>query len=81
MADFIAFLVIVAAVGAAAAYIVRQKRRGVKCIGCTAGQNACSSACGSCSLAKDIPNLGDCAHGCPAAERMVGRMEGNPSKC
>ena len=42
MTDIIIALIILVIVGAAVAYIVRQKRKGVKCIGCPH-----SSTCGS----------------------------------
>ena len=37
MTDLIALLVLVLILGPAVAYIVKAKRRGVKCIGCPAG--------------------------------------------
>ncbi|HJD28710.1 MAG TPA: heavy-metal-associated domain-containing protein [Candidatus Blautia avicola] len=43
MTDLIALLILVLILGLAVAYIVKAKRRGVKCIGCPAGGN-CSSA-------------------------------------
>ena len=43
MTDFIALLILVLILGLAVAYIVKAKRRGVKCIGCPAGGN-CPSA-------------------------------------
>ena len=53
MTNFIAAAVIVAIVGAAAAYIIREKRRGVKCVGCpyakTCGAKTASPCSGSCS--------------------------------
>lgn len=42
MENMIAVLVIVILVGSAAAYLVKAKRSGVKCVGCPAGGN-CSS--------------------------------------
>ena len=42
MQNMIAVLVIVILVGSAAAYLIKAKRSGVKCIGCPAGGN-CSS--------------------------------------
>ena len=39
MTDFIALLILVLILGLAVAYIVKAKRRGVKCIGCPAGGN------------------------------------------
>ena len=55
MADFIVIGIVLALVGTAVAYIVRQKKKGVKCIGCP---DACScsgncgghASCGSCHL-------------------------------
>lgn len=60
MADFIVILVIAAIIAAAAIYIYKSKKKGVKCIGCSveggcpsakAGQNAtcsgCSCGCGN----------------------------------
>ena len=34
MTDFIVILIIIAIVGVATAYIIREKKRGTKCIGC-----------------------------------------------
>lgn len=42
MENIIAVLVLAVLIGAAAAYLVRAKRSGVKCVGCPAGGN-CSS--------------------------------------
>ena len=42
MENMIAVLVIVILVGSAAAYLIKAKRSGVKCVGCPAGGN-CSS--------------------------------------
>lgn len=47
MVNIVATVVLVAIVGIAAYYIVRAKRRGVKCIGCPAG--------GSCPSSKPVP--------------------------
>lgn len=47
MADLIIGIILIAAVGSAAAYIIKEKKRGVKCIGCPAGC-ACGSK-GGCS--------------------------------
>lgn len=43
MTDFIALLILVLILGLAVAYIIKAKRRGVKCIGCPVGGN-CPSA-------------------------------------
>lgn len=59
MDDIILIVVLVAILGGAVAYIVRAKRNGVKCIGCSAGGscgmakgNASEGGCGSCSGCK-----------------------------
>lgn len=41
----LAALVVIAILGAAIGYIVRSKKRGVKCIGCPSGAT-CSGKCG-----------------------------------
>lgn len=50
MTNFIVILIIIAIVGAAVAYIVKEKKRGVKCIGCPA--------------AATCPNSGKCIGNC-----------------
>ncbi len=50
MADFIVVVVIALIVGGAVAYIIREKKRGVKCIGCPAGATC--------------PNSGKCTGNC-----------------
>lgn len=56
MTDYIIVAVIVVIVGAAVAYIIREKKRGAKCIGCpdgtTCGGN-CSGCGGSCGCGTD----------------------------
>ena len=47
MANFIVGIIVLGIVGVAAAYIVKQKKKGVKCIGCPDGAN-CSGTCSSC---------------------------------
>ena len=42
IADVVILLIVLAAFAAALTYIIRAKRRGVKCIGCSAA-NSCSS--------------------------------------
>ena len=68
MADFIALAVIVAILGAAITYIVRQKKAGVKCIGCSVGQE-CAERAKTAQLAEG------CSCGCGAVEKMVANME------
>lgn len=51
MTDFIVIIVIIAIVGGASLYIIREKKRGVKCIGCPSGvtcpnSGMCSGTCG-----------------------------------
>ena len=47
--DSIAVIAIVAAVLAlAVGYIIKAKKRGVKCVGCPEG-GSCSGSCGSCN--------------------------------
>lgn len=66
MTDVIATLVLIVILGLAIGYIVRQKRRGAKCIGCPAGSQACSSY--------GAPSK-DCECGCSAADKMVADMQ------
>ena len=47
MTDLILVAVIAVIVGGAIAYIRKEKKRGVRCIGCPSG-GACSGTCGSC---------------------------------
>lgn len=44
MADFIVAAVVVLIIGAATAYIVKEKKKGVQCIGCPSGSK-CSGNC------------------------------------
>lgn len=47
MADIIIIAIILVIVGISAAYIIREKKRGVKCIGCSAGGTCGKQHCGS----------------------------------
>ena len=47
MVDLIVIALIAAIIGGAAFYILRQKRRGVHCIGCPDAKT-CSGNCGGC---------------------------------
>ena len=54
MTDIIVILILLVTVGAAVAYIIREKKRGAKCIGCphskTCGsKGGCGGHCGGCS--------------------------------
>ncbi len=56
MEDMILVAILVLILGAAVIYIIRAKRRGVKCIGCPAGAECsgkCSGKCAGCSSYKD----------------------------
>lgn len=55
MTDFISIIVLAVIVIAAALYIRKAKKSGVKCIGCPHGAN-CGSCSGSCG--------GSCGQGC-----------------
>lgn len=45
MTNFIVAGIVLLIVGVAIGYIIKEKKRGVKCIGCPAGAN-CSGRCG-----------------------------------
>lgn len=63
MSDIVASVFLVVALSAAIAYIVRAKRAGVKCVGC--------SVAGSCSSKQ----ASSCECGCSAADKMVADMQ------
>ena len=65
MVDFVAALVILAIVGAAVAYIVRQKRAGVKCVGCAVGRE--------CAERAKMQRGESCS--CSAVDQMIANME------
>ena len=48
MKDLILILVLLAILAAAAGYIYKAKKRGVKCIGCPAGAK-CGGSCSGCA--------------------------------
>ena len=50
MATFIVGMIILIIVGAAVVYIIKEKKKGVKCIGCPNGAS-CVGSCASCSSA------------------------------
>ncbi len=56
MVDFIIVLIILLIVGVAVAYIVREKKRGVKCVGCPSGGICPHSAKGKCHCSKEDIN-------------------------
>ena len=45
MTNLIVFIVLALIVGSAAAFIIREKKRGVKCVGCPHAKE-CSGKCG-----------------------------------
>lgn len=45
MADIIVILILILVVGSAVTYIVKQKKKGVHCIGCPSA-GSCAKACG-----------------------------------
>ena len=47
MTDIIVIAVVIAVIGLAAAYVIRQKKCGVKCIGCP-GSKSCQGGCNRC---------------------------------
>ena len=55
MTDYIIIAVLVVIIGAAVAYLIRAKKRGVKCVGCpdggscggNCGEGGCSCGCGT----------------------------------
>lgn len=47
MATFIVGMIILMIVGAAVVYIIKEKKKGVKCIGCPDGAS-CLGSCASC---------------------------------
>ncbi len=59
MADAIIVMIVLAAMAAAIAYIVKAKKRGVKCIGCSAGDTCGSKGnpMAACSACGDIDEI------------------------
>ena len=67
MTDFIIIAVLVLIIGAAVVYIIKEKKKGVKCIGCPAGGSClgahkkgsgCNGSCGSCSSCSGTDECG-----------------------
>lgn len=48
MANAVVLLVLAVIIGAAVAYIIKAKKSGVKCIGCSAGGCSCADASAGC---------------------------------
>ena len=59
MADAIIVMIVLAAMAAAIVYIVKAKKRGVKCIGCSAGDTCGSKGnpSATCSACGDIDEI------------------------
>ena len=55
MDTFIVGAIVLLIVGAAVFYIVKAKKKGVKCIGCPQG-SACADGCGECGAACHTQN-------------------------
>lgn len=49
MKNIIVIIIIAIILGLAIGYIIRQKKKGVKCIGCPSGKTCASKKSGSCS--------------------------------
>ena len=49
MINVVLVLIIMLIVGGAIAYIRKEKKRGVKCVGCPSG-DTCGGKCGGCTL-------------------------------
>lgn len=54
MADGIVILLVVLVVGAAVKFIIKEKKRGVKCIGCSSAGTCGKKSCCSCSVENDM---------------------------
>ena len=71
MENAILIVVLVVILGGAVAYIVKAKKNGVKCIGCSAGGScggkkgaSLQDGCGGCSGCNSSSNDGGCGCGC-----------------
>jgi hypothetical protein len=55
MTDYIVIAILVVVIGSAIAYIIREKKRGTKCIGCPSGANcgSCKNCSGNCACATE----------------------------
>ena len=58
MVNVIVAVILLIIIGAAIAYIIKEKKRGVKCIGCPAGGSCSGNCAGNCG-----GSLG-CSDGC-----------------
>lgn len=62
MANFIVVVIVLAIIGSAVMYIRKEKKRGVKCIGCPVGAECAHGGCNGCGGNGECK--GDC--GCHA---------------
>ncbi len=53
MKNIIVIIVILIIVGLALTYIIREKKKGVKCIGCPSGKTCASKKCGCCDCSDE----------------------------
>lgn len=53
MIDILVTLLVIVIIAAAVRYIIKQKKSGAKCIGCSSG---CSCGCSTCSDAESLKN-------------------------
>ena len=55
MTNLIVFVIVAVIVGGAGTYIYKEKKKGVKCIGCPAGKK-CGACCEGCASRGDCQN-------------------------
>ncbi len=53
MKDLIVIIILILILGSAITYIVKAKKKGVKCIGCPSGGNCSSKSNGCCDCSKE----------------------------
>lgn len=53
MANVIVILILLLVIGAAVAFIIKEKKRGTACIGCSAAGQCTRRNCGGCSRPKE----------------------------
>ena len=62
MANLMVLIILILIVGAAIAFIIREKKRGVRCVGCPAA-GTCANSCSGCS------GQGGCSGNCHSNEK------------
>lgn len=67
MVDLILIVILLAIVGAAVTYIIKEKKRGVKCIGCPAAGTCTSGQAGSSPCSGNCSGCNGCS-GCGGAK-------------